>query len=401
MDTPWREQTQYIAGDTRYDMRYAVYGFGPNIKLLNDYNILSGAFSQRHHKKGAIRSRYPTGYHLGPKTSTYIPDYQLEWILMLREYFTYYHDAEIIRQVYPNLKRLLEYFQGYVVAERGLVGRVPGWVVLDHPDTYRMDVEGENTAVNCLYYGALNTAAWVARDIMQDNSQADQWEQKAKAVKTAIQKWLWSAKDKAFRDGYQSSRITQQTQVYALKYGLVPEDKKPHIIEYIKSQGRSCEQSFSYWLLHTMFSHGQGQWALDYLRTYWGAQAKQDDFNGAWQENWTTHGSTSHAWCSGPTALLPEKVLGVEPILPGWKQFKVQPHLLDLEWAEGTVPTIAGDINVKVKRLGSDNQQVGTYMEVTVEYFREDLCAREAAWYPGPPCERQEDLGRRQVCPRQ
>jgi len=41
MDTPWREQTQYIAGDSRYNMRYSVYAFAPNIKLLHNYNILS------------------------------------------------------------------------------------------------------------------------------------------------------------------------------------------------------------------------------------------------------------------------------------------------------------------------------------------------------------------------
>jgi len=366
MDTPWREQTQYIAGDTRYNMRYSIYSFGPNIKLLTDYNILSGAFSQRHSEKGAMRSRYPTGYHLGPKTSTYIPDYQLEWILMLHEYYRYYRDAGLIKQVYPNLKRLLHYFQGYVSTERSLVGRVPGWVVLDHPDTYPMDVEGENTSVNCLYYGALNSAAWIARNVMQDNLQAAEWEQKAQVVKTSIQKWLWSEKDMAFKDGYQSSRITQQTQVYALRYGLVPEDKKSQVIKYIKSKGRSCEQSFSYWLLYTMFSEGEGQWALDYMRTYWGAQTKQDDFNGAWHEQWVPGGSTSHAWCSGPTALLPEKVLGIEPISPGWKQFKIQPHLLDLAWAAGTVPTVAGDISVKVKRIRRDNQQVGTHMEVVI-----------------------------------
>jgi len=99
MDTPWREQTQYIAGDTRYDMRYAVYAFAPNIKLLHEYNLLSGAFSQRHSKDGAIRSRYPTGYHLGPTTSTYIPDYQLEWVLMLQEYYMYYEDAQLVNPV--------------------------------------------------------------------------------------------------------------------------------------------------------------------------------------------------------------------------------------------------------------------------------------------------------------
>ncbi|MCK4989825.1 MAG: hypothetical protein KAS29_05040, partial [Bacteroidales bacterium] len=355
-------------GDTRYNIRYAAYAFAPNIKLLHDYNILSGAFSQRHSEEGAIRSRYPTGAHLGPTTSTYIPDYQLEWILMLHEYYMYYQDAGLIKQVYPNLKDLLKYFEGYLSAERGLIGKVPGWVVLDHPDTYKMDVAGENTGMNCLYYGALNSAAWIARNIMEDKSQAAEWEQKAKAVKTSIQKLLWSEKDNAFKDGYESSRITQQTQVYALKYGLVPEGKKPQVVEYSTSQGRSCEQSFSYWLLNTMFSEGEGQWALDYIRTNWGAQMKKEDFNGAWYEMWESPpGMTkSHAWCSGPTAILPEKVLGVEPIAPGWKQFKIQPRLYDLEWAEGIVPSVAGDISVKLKKLTKGKEETGLQIEAVV-----------------------------------
>ena len=368
MDTPWREQTQYIAGDTRYDMRYSVYAFAPNMQLLHKYNILSGAFSQRHSDKGAIRARSPTGAHLGPTTSTYIPDYQLEWILMLREYHMFYEDEELLKQIYPNLKKLLQYFELYRSEERGLVGQVPGWVVLDHPDTYKMDVGGENTAMNCLYHGALKSAAWIARNIMKDEKQADEWQHKAQAVKTSIQKHLWSEKDNAFKDGYQSSRITQQTQVYALKYGLVPEDKKAEVVEYVMSQGRSCEQSFSYWLLHTMFSEGSGQWALDYIRKNWGAQMRDDGFNGAWYELWEASPgmSKSHAWCSGPTALLPEFVLGVEPIAPGWKQFKIQPRLSDLKWAEGVVPSVAGDIHVKLKKLRKGEKESGLRIEVVV-----------------------------------
>ncbi len=368
MDTPWREQTQYISGDTRYNIRYSAYAFAPNIKLLHDYNILCGAFSQRHSSEGAIRSRYPTGYHLGPTTSTYIPDYQLEWILMLQEYHMYYENEQLFKQVYPNLKKILQYFEGYLSAERGLVGKVPGWVVLDHPDTYKQDVGGENTAMNCLYYGALNSAAWMARNIMEDTQKANEWEQKAQNVKTSIQKYLWSEKDNAFRDGFESSRITQQTQVYALKYGLVPEDKKAPVVEFATNQGRSCEQSFSYWLLNMLFSEGEGQWALDYIRTYWGAQMNKEDFNGAWYEMWEAPRgmSKSHAWCSGPTALLPEMVLGVEPIQPGWKEFKIQPNLYDLEWAEGVVPSVAGNISVKLKKLTKGDTETGMQINAVV-----------------------------------
>ena len=368
MDTPWREQTQYIAGDSRYMVRYSAYSFDTNIKLLHDYSIISGAFSQRFSDKGAIRGRHPTDYRLGPKTSAYIPDYQLEWILMIKEHYMFYKDQELVRQIYPNLKLLLKYFEGYESNERKLLGKVPGWVVLDHPDTFKMDVDGENTAMNCLYFGALNSAAWLARNIIGDLTQAELWYKKAKVIKQSVQKFMWLKKEKLFKDGLKSSRITQQTQVYALKYGLVDENYKPSLVKFIEAQGKSCEQSFSYWLLNSMFSEGKGQWALDYIRKNWGGQMNRNDFNGAWFENWIPKlgRSKSHAWCSGPTALLPEKILGVEPILPGWKKIKIKPNLYDLEWCEGLVPSSAGDINIKLKKLRKKGLEVGLQIRAII-----------------------------------
>ena len=368
MDTPWREQTQYIGGDSRYMVRYSAYSFDTNIKLLHDYNILSGAFSQRFSDKGAIRGRHPTDYRLGINTSTYIPDYQLEWILMLKEHFMFYKDYELVRQLYPNLKLLLKYFENYVSDERKLLGKVPGWVVLDHPDTFKMDVGGENTAMNCLYFGALNSAAWLASNIIGDLDQANLWYKKAKEIKQSVQKFMWLNNEKLFKDGFESSRITQQTQVYALKYGLVDENFKPSLVKFIEAQGKSCEQSFSYWLLNSMFSEGKGQWALDYIRKNWGEQMNRNDFNGAWFENWIPKlgRSKSHAWCAGPTALLPEKILGIEPILPGWKKFKIKPNLYDLDWCMGIIPSLAGDIDVKLKKLRKENLEVGIQIKAII-----------------------------------
>merc|ERR1711991_610243 len=214
--------------------------FDTNIKLLHDYCILSGAFSQRFSDKGAIRGRHPTDYRLGPKTSTYIPDYQLEWVLMLREHFMFYKDHELVRQVYPTLKLLLKYFESFESDETKLLGKVPGWVVLDHPDTFKMDVDGENTAMNCLYFGALNSAAWLAHNIIGDQNQAKLWYKKAEVIKQSVQKFMWLKNEKLFKDGLKSSRITQQTQVYALKYGLVDENYKFSLVKFIEAQGKSC-----------------------------------------------------------------------------------------------------------------------------------------------------------------
>ena len=44
---------------------------------------------------------------------------------MLKEHFMYYKDYELVRQLYPNLKLLLKYFENYVSDERKLLGKVP------------------------------------------------------------------------------------------------------------------------------------------------------------------------------------------------------------------------------------------------------------------------------------
>jgi hypothetical protein len=357
MDTPWREQTQYIAGDSRFLLKYAFYAFGGSSNFLTKYNIISGAESQRWSSEGAIRSRYPTDWLLGKNTSAYLPDYELEWIIMLGEYCRYFGDEDLVKQVYPNMVKLLEYLGKFVSDGHGLMKDAPGWIVLDHPDTYPMDLKSEITALNCLYYEALNQAAFLAERVMHNKSQMQNWQNNAGQLKKNIQTWLWDPEKKLYRDSYGSDSISQPTQVYALLYGLVDEASKESVIKYITDKGRNSEQSFAYYVLYSVFDKN-AQWALDYIRSNWGGQMKSPIFNGAWHEGWDVAswtsdvGSTSHAWCSGPTALLPQKVLGAEPLEPGWSSFTVKPYTGNLEWAKGIVPSPKGNINIDWKREG-------------------------------------------------
>ena len=354
VDTPWREQTQYIAGDSRYLQKYAFYPYGMSSELLIRYNILSGAWSQRWKDDGSIRSRYPTDWLLGENTSVYLADYQLEWVLMLAEYYRYFGKADLVKQVYPNMKRLMAHFDRYIGKEHGLLAKMPGWIVLDHPDTYPMDQREEVTGLNCLYYAALKEAASIALLIASDPKQAALWSKQAEHLKGNIRKWLWSHDRRLFTDSYGSEKCSQQTQVYALLYGVVDDAEKEHIIQAVAAGNRSSEQSFAYYVLYAMFAH-KPTWALDYLRKYWGEQMESPYFNGAWHEAWDIGhwtddlGSTSHAWCAGPTALLPQKILGVEPLSAGWRTFSVNPNPCDLKWAKGIVPSPCGPICVDWK----------------------------------------------------
>jgi hypothetical protein len=344
-EDPWREHTQYIAGDSRYMLIYGNYAFGKSSRFLSAYNLLCGAQSQRWRTDGAIRSRYPTDYFLQAGSSAYLADYQLEWVLMMHEYFLYYGRDELIEKLYPNLKKAMDYYQPFVDPKTGLLANLPGWIVLDWPATYHMEMKNIITGINCQYYGALNAAATMANDFGHDPDQAQNWRAQAQQLKDNINKELWSEKDRAYLDSYEGTKIGQQPQVYALVYGLPDESRKADMINLIMERGKGSEESFAYWTLNSMFSEGKDQWALDYMRKNWGEQTKLASFNGAWHEGWNLPwGSTSHAWSSGPIALLPQKVLGLEPTGYGWKTFAVKPFTGDLMWAKGKVSTVAGDI---------------------------------------------------------
>ena len=77
---------------------------------------------------------------------------------------------------------------------------------------------------------------------------------------------------------------------------------------------------------------------------------------GAWCYVGLRH-SLCHGWASGPTPWLSRHVLGIEPVGAGFRQVRIEPHLGDLEWAEGTFPTPYGVIEVS-HRKGADGKVV-------------------------------------------
>ena len=134
---------------------------------------------------------------------------------------------------------------------------------------------------------------------------------------------------------------------------------------------------YGYYVLQAQAIAGDYQGAINNIRDYWGAMLDLgattfwEDFDVDWTENAARidelvpygkkdiHGdfgaycykgfrhSLCHGWASGPTAWLSEHVLGIIVIDPGCKTIKIEPHLGDLKWAEGTFPTPMGIITVK------------------------------------------------------
>jgi len=160
------------------------------------------------------------------------------------------------------------------------------------------------------------------------------------------------------------------------------EDPKLINNELIQVDGvKGFSTFYGYYVLNAMALAGNHQGAINSIREYWGAMLELgattfwEDFNIDWMENaarideiipddkidiHATYGdycyvglrhSFCHGWASGPTAWLSENVLGVKVIEAGCRKVKIEPHLGDLEWVEGTFPTPFGLIELRHEKL--------------------------------------------------
>ncbi len=69
----------------------------------------------------------------------------------------------------------------------------------------------------------------------------------------------------------------------------------------------------------------------------------------AWDNRYKGNQDWNHAWGAAPANVLPRKLLGIEPIEPGWTRLQICPRLGNLKWAEGRVPTPHGAVVVRAE----------------------------------------------------
>jgi hypothetical protein len=143
---------------------------------------------------------------------------------------------------------------------------------------------------------------------------------------------------------------------------------------------RRMSTFYGYYVLQARAAAGDYQGCLDVIREYWGAMLDLgattfwEDFDLDWTTNAARidelvppgkkdiHGdfgnycylgfrhSLCHGWASGPTAWLSEHVLGIQIVEPGATTVRIEPHLGDLEWVEGSFPLPQGLVQVRHER---------------------------------------------------
>ena len=281
--------------------------------------------------------------------------YSMWWILIQRDWYMHTGNLKYLQQQKAYLVKLLDQYAVQVDANGSEkldgAGRFLDWPSSENKPAI-------HAGLQAMLVMTLNAGAELCK-ILKDPATA-------KKCEAAVAKLKNNVPD--------ASGSKQAAALLGLS-GLLPAEKANDILS--KDGVHNYSTFFGYYMLLTKAKAGDYQGGIDAIRNFWGpmlnlgATTFWEDFNIDWLPNASRidelvpdgkkdiHGdygaycykgfrhSLSHGWASGPTPWLTEYMLGVKIIAPGCKAIKIEPHLGDLSFVEGTYPTPYGIVKIK------------------------------------------------------
>ncbi len=284
-----------------------------------------------------------------------ISSYSMWWVLIQRSWYQHHGDLAYLQRQKPYLMGLLEQFTRHIGPDNRET--LSGGRFLDWPSSE--DPKAIHAGLQSLMILTLQAGADLCGVLGDPAAQ-----EKCRAAVARLRKHI--------PDHNQSK---QAAALMALA-GLGDAARLNREVMAVDGAKR-LSTFYGYYVLQARAQAGDYQGCLNAIRAFWGgmldlgATTFWEDFNLDWIPNAARidelvpagkkdiHGdfgnycyrgfrhSLCHGWASGPTAWLSEHVLGIQIVEPGCKTIKIEPHLGDLKWAEGTFPTPFGLLKVR------------------------------------------------------
>lgn len=218
----------------------------------------------------------------------------------------------------------------------------------------RYQIASPNSVVNAVYYQSLIYLTDIAKACGFDEDSIH-YEQKAKDLKKAYQASF--IKNGKVIDAVASDHCSLQASVFALDFGLVPDEDIGKVVEFIESKGMDCSVFVSQFLLEALCKNGQADQAVRYIGsksdTSWYGMISNTGSGlatEAWNFEVKPDMDLNHAWATAPINVTKRYLIGIQPELPGYSVTAFKPELFSLEYLSSSVPTHVGDVTIDYRR---------------------------------------------------
>ncbi|GKT45850.1 uncharacterized protein ColSpa_06031 [Colletotrichum spaethianum] len=300
-----------------------------------------------------------------PTYAFYSMTYALLLVVAIKDYWLHSGDDEILGCL-PAAERLLYFAESHEMPS-GLIEVPPNmsmhWYPLGGP------VFGASGTMNLAYYDAMNAV----RAMTSNGYRKIQISAKMEILKKNILAHLWDSKKGSVRMGIAlpPDGICQDTNGYAVTLDVVENSDK--CLSHLTCSPESMPVAFrglQHWdqtgvvspyatgfAAEALFARQRGPEAIQLIKNVWGpmADTSNPNYSGGHWEAMTAEGkpfghdtSLMHAWSSWPVFLLPQYVVGVKPLEPGWRYIEVAPVLCGINYAHYHIETPQGQLEVEV-----------------------------------------------------
>jgi hypothetical protein len=187
--------------------------------------------------------------------------------------------------------------------------------------------------------------------------------------------------------------------MFPLAFGLVPEDKQPDVINFVKSKQMACSVYGAQYLLEGLYRSGQQEAALslmtsDSTRSWVNMMREGSTITmEAWGIAYKPNQDWNHAWGAAPGNIVTRYLMGIQPIEPGFKKALIHPHPGTLTNARIVTPTIRGPITLSMdKQADRCTFQITIPANTTARFVLSENCSSfSSVFLDGTPATLQQE----------
>lgn len=283
---------------------------------------------------------------------TWPPEWKHHSILIAWTDYLYTGDAESLAACYDRLKS--EKLLAHRARPDGLLDTKGLRDLVDWPQGERdgFDFRPVNTVYNAFYQRSLALMAGIAVALERPED-ALRFRDEAARVAAAIEATLVDPTTALYVDGEGSGHSSLHANMLPLAFGIVPEARRAKVVEFVKSRGMACSVYGAQYLMDALFDAGEADHAYSLMLAPGGRSWRHmaEDVGAtmaleAWDQKDKPNQDWNHAWGAAPANLIPRKLMGVEPIEPGFRTVRIRPRPGPLKAAALDLPTIRGTIHV-------------------------------------------------------
>lgn len=290
-----------------------------------------------------------------------IMDYSFFWVMSLYEYYVTYGDVNFLKQIYGQMKEVMDFCKSRADEDGFIRGREGDWIFIDWAP---MDKMGALCGEQILYAKALECYAKICGIIGAPIEGADTT---AQALCAQIFEKFYDAAQGVFIDSYESGKknVTRHSNILAYLFLPCSTEQKKNIYEKVLLNGKIRQITTPYFKFYENQVHcmeGNEKLLEQSLRSYYGGMLKMgattlyEEYDPAMQgrEHYAMYGnpyekSLCHAWSASPIYLLGAYRLGVKNTGIAYDHFEVAPNPGDLGTFSGRVPLLGGYVQVAVE----------------------------------------------------